>query len=85
MELSEFDEVGSRRSASALAVEPFLMVRVGWKRFQVGPELRYVAVVSDPHADGKRLVLPDRFVFAFGCAVLLGPLKDKPRPPVPPE
>jgi hypothetical protein len=85
MELSEFDNKGSTRPGSPVAVEPFLMVRVGWQRFQVGPELRYVAVVNDPHSDGKKLVLPDRFVIAFGVAVLLGPLKDRTPPIVPPE
>jgi hypothetical protein len=70
-------EQPNTRGGLPITLEPFFMVRAGWKRLQFGPELRYVAVFNDPREAGKKVVLPDRFVIAIGVAVLLGPVGEE--------
>jgi hypothetical protein len=74
LRVTRIDDAPATRRELFGTIEPFLVLRAGWPRFQVELQYRYVALVGAPRTDGARLVVPEHFMINAGVRFVLGPV-----------
>lgn len=70
-----FDEINERPAHSRglpVALEPFVVGRVGNSRAQVEVQVRYTGIVNSPRFEGRKLVVPDQLTMAIGLRLVFG-------------
>lgn len=74
MDFHRFDDLQTDDHGVFGALEPFAIMRAGWRRVQFEPQIRYVGLIQRPRWHDHTVVLPEQLMFSLGFRVLLGPL-----------